>query len=157
MSESSASHTTFVIERLFPATPRRVFRAWSDPEIKRRWFACHDDMINTGYEIDFRPGGREMNRVETPSGGVHLFQSHILDIVPDARIIYAYEMSLNGKRLSASLATVEFAPAPEGARMVFTEQVVFLDGYIDREDRIRGTEMGLDRLALELRDDLPRQ
>jgi hypothetical protein len=34
--------------------------------------------------------------------------------------------------------------------MIFTEQIAFLDGYSDREERIRGTEIGLDKLVLSL-------
>ena len=38
--------------------------------------------------------------------------------------------------------------------MVFTEQVAFLDGHQDRGERIRGTELGLDRLSLLLQGGL---
>ena len=150
MTQRSVSHTSFVIEREFTASAQRVFRAWSEPEAKRRWFACHDDMVNAGYSIDFRPGGSEMNRVVTPDGTVHLFQAHFLDIVVDHRIIYAYDMHVGDKRISASLATVQLEPGGRGTRMIFTEQVAFLDGYQDRADRIRGTNDSLDQLELEL-------
>ncbi|WP_408952469.1 SRPBCC family protein [Lysobacter sp. Hz 25] len=150
MNPRSTIHTQFVIEREFPASPARTFRAWSDPQAKRRWFVCHDDMANTGYELDFRPGGNELNRVVTPAGTVHLFQARFFDVVPDQRIVYAYDMHVGERHLSISLATVEFEAGGAGTRMRFTEQVVFLDGYQDREERIRGTELGLDRLALLL-------
>jgi uncharacterized protein YndB with AHSA1/START domain len=134
-----------------------VFRAWTDPEAKRRWCVCDDGMVNTEYRIDFRPGGSELNRVVTPEGTVHLFQAHFLDIVPDHRIIYAFDMHVGERRISASLATVQFDPGGRGTRMTFTEQVAFLDGWHDREDRIRGTNEGLDRLELELLDRLRMQ
>jgi hypothetical protein len=63
-------------------------------------------------------------------------------------------MHLAETRLSASLATVEFHSADQGTRMVFTEQVAFLDGHLDRGERIRGTELGLDRLSLLLQGGL---
>lgn len=151
MTQRSVSHTSFVIERRLPSPPRTVFRAWSDAEAKRRWFACHEDMVNTGYGLDFRVGGSELNRVTTPDGAVHLFQAHFLDIVPNERIIYAYNMHVDDKRLSASLATVEFQPDGTGTRMLFTEQVAFLDGYQDRAERVRGTQELLDSLERELR------
>ncbi len=31
MTERSTEHTTFVIERSYPASPARVFAAWADP------------------------------------------------------------------------------------------------------------------------------
>ena len=152
MTAVTTVHTDFVIERELPATPARAFRAWATPEAKRRWFVCHDDMVNVGYELDFRPGGHELNRVRRPDGVEHLFQARFFDIVPERRIIYGYHMQVGAQRLSVSLATVEFEPGGAGTRMRFTEQVAFLDGYGDREDRIRGTAEGLDRLALLLHE-----
>ena len=37
MSQKSVTHSTFVIERYFPASPERVFAALADPARKRRW------------------------------------------------------------------------------------------------------------------------
>lgn len=150
MTQRSVAHTSFVIERNFAAPPQIVFRAWSDPDAKRRWSDCHSDMSNRHYSLDFRPGGSEMNRLVTPDGAVHLVQAHFFDIVADERIIYAYDISVGERRLSASLVTVQFEPSRAGTRMVFTEQVAFLDGYEDHGERIRGTKDGLDRLELEL-------
>jgi uncharacterized protein YndB with AHSA1/START domain len=157
VTQRSVSHTSFVIERDFAAPPRTVFRAWSDPDAKRRWSDCHSDMAHRDYSLDFRPGGSEMNRLVTPDGAMHLVQGHFFDIVADERIIYAYHISVGERRLSASLVTVQFEPSRAGTRMVFTEQVVFLDGYEDHGERIRGTREGLDRLELELHGALPIQ
>ena len=38
MSERSATHGTFTLERVYEASPARVFKAWADPAIKARWF-----------------------------------------------------------------------------------------------------------------------
>src|SRR5262245_56218213 len=148
--QRSVSHSSFVIERRFAQPPATVFRAWSDPQAKRRWFSCSPEMVNSGYSLDFKTGGSEVNRVTTLDGTVHLFQAQFLDIVPNQRIIYAYNMHVGDTRLSASLATVEFKPDGTGTRMVYTEQIALLDGHQDRAERIRGTEEGLDNLEREL-------
>lgn len=57
MSERSTKHATFVIERIYDASPARVFAAWSNPAAKVRWFACHTER-EAKYELDFRVGGR---------------------------------------------------------------------------------------------------
>ncbi|MGV4795528.1 SRPBCC family protein [Rhizobium sp. F40D2] len=150
MTTRSAEHTTLVIERRLKAPVARVFRAWSTPEAKRQWFACHDEWAALEYDLDFRPGGTERNYVADTDGLLHAFDAHYIDIVPDARIIYAYEMKLGERRISASLATVAFEADPEGTRMIFTEQVAFLDGYADNGARLQGTEIGLDNLELFL-------
>lgn len=150
MTTPSAEHATFVIERHLKAPLARVFRAWSTPESKRQWFACHGDWVPLEYRLDFRPGGVEKNHVADTDGLLHAYDAHYIDIVPNARIIYAYEMKLADTRISASLATVAFEAASGGTKMVFTEQVVFLDGYPDNGARLQGTEIGLGNLELFL-------
>jgi len=39
------------------------------------------------------------------------------------RIVFAYDMAIGGRKLSASLVTVEFEAVDAGARMVYTEQL----------------------------------
>lgn len=141
-------HGTFTIERNYPATPERVFHAWSDPASKQSWFACHDDWTSTGYTLDFRPGGHE--RVDsTPSDSdvAHRYFATYYDIVPNERIVYAYEMYLGDTRISVSVATVEFEAAGDNTKFTFTEHVVMLDEYDDLDGREEGTRAGLENLA----------
>jgi uncharacterized protein YndB with AHSA1/START domain len=102
------------------------------------------------YGLDFRPGGAERNYVADTDGLLHAYDAHYIDIVLNTRIIYAYEMKLGETRISASLTTVAFEAEAGGTKMVFTEQVVFLDGYADNGARLQGTEIGLDNLQLFL-------
>ena len=149
MTERSAMHGTFVIERKYDAAPARVFRAWADPAAKARWFAGPTAWQLIDRTIDFRVGGREYlsgrrtNFVSTFDGVYH-------DIVTDQRIIYSYDMHLDQRHISVSLATVEFKADGAGTRLIFTEQAVFLDGYDDGGGRERGTRMLLDQLGAEL-------
>lgn len=150
MAELPATHATLVIERAFKGSPGHAFSFWAKPELKRRWSDCHDNWETLEYGLDFRVGGGEISRLRTPEGVIHAVRSHYLDIVEGRRIVYAYEMSVGAARISASLATVLFVPAASGSTMSFTEQVVFLDGPGDAQGRHDGTELGFDRLALEL-------
>jgi uncharacterized protein YndB with AHSA1/START domain len=156
MSARSAVHTSFTITRDMPAPPAAVFRAWADPEAKRRWTDCHPDMARE-HLFEFRPGGREVHRMTGPDGTVFVVETRYIEILPAERIIYAYDYRVGEQRTTASLVTVEFAPGPRGTRMTFTEQVALLDGYDELEERIHGTNEGFDRMALDLAEALPPQ
>ena len=150
MTPRSVVHSTFAIERQFTAPVARVFAAWSDPEKKRRWSSCHDDWRALEYRLDFRVDGTEVNRVMRPDGVIHSVKGRFLDIVPGERIVYVYDMTIGEARISVSLVTVVFAPAGAETKMTFTEQVAFLDGDGDAEERREGTEVGLARIDHEL-------
>ncbi|MGK9165310.1 SRPBCC family protein [Inquilinus limosus] len=148
-------HSTFVVERDLPGSPAHAFRFWAEPEFKRRWTDCHPDWAVLEDLFDFRVGGVEAKRWRTPEGHEQTFRAHYLDIVPGQRIIYAYEMSFRGQRVSASLATVELFPAGARTRMKFTEQVAFLaGGDVARRQRVGGTEAAFDGLVEAIRQDL---
>ncbi|AEG93244.1 SRPBCC family protein [Ramlibacter tataouinensis] len=149
MTQASAAHTSFVIERSFAAPPAAVFTAWSDLESKRQWSDCHAE--NTvEFSLDFRPLGRETHRVAHPEHGDQVVEKVFFDIRVDRRIVFGYDITVNGQRLSVSLVTVEFTPTSTGTRMIYTEQIAYLDGHHDLEQRIHGTGEGLDRLRLHV-------
>jgi uncharacterized protein YndB with AHSA1/START domain len=62
MSQRSVTHATFTIERTYDAPPRRVFKAFADPAIKRRWFAEGEGWEIEEFMVVFRVGGTERSR-----------------------------------------------------------------------------------------------
>lgn len=147
---TATAHTSFVIERRFKATAARVFAAWAAPATKQRWNDCHAETGATEFSMDFRPGGFEIYRSELGDGTPLAVDKVFLDIVPNARIVFAYSMTMGCKTLSASLVTAEFADSASGSTLKLTEQLAYFDGHMDIEQRRRGTEEGLDRLLLEV-------
>ena len=152
MSQTSVSHGTFVIERTYAAPPARVFAAWADPAAKAAWFVGPGGWTELRRELDFRIGGRERLTGAHPAGRVSDFDGVYHDIVPDRRIVYSYGMHVDDRRISVSLATVELAPVGRGARLTFTEQAAFLDGFDGAAGREQGTGVLLDQLGRLLRD-----
>lgn len=147
MTIDRVEHTSFVIRRELPGRPAHAFRFWSEPALKARWNACHADWSVIEDRSEFRVGGSETKRWRTGEGAEQGLHAHYLDIVAPHRIIYAYEMSFAGARLSASLVTILLEPAGEKTRMTYTEQVALLaGGEAARAQRLAGTEEGLDRL-----------
>lgn len=146
MTDRSIAHGTFSIERRYPASPARVFKAWADPAIKSRWFGGGSDSTKI---FEFREGGREY--AEGNMGDTSFtFDVTYQDIVENNRIVYSYHMTLNGKRISVSVAAVELHADGEGTRMTITEHGCFLDGLDNVEQRKAGTEQLVDSLGSEL-------
>ncbi|MCG7504215.1 SRPBCC family protein [Mesorhizobium retamae] len=140
-------HKTFVVERELAASPKHAFRFFSEPALKERWTSCHPDWTVLEEAFDFRVGGVEAKRWRTDKGDEQTFLARYLDIVPAQRIVYAFDMSFAGERLSASLATVELFAEAARTRMVFTEQIAWLGDASMLPLRIAGTGDGLDLLA----------
>lgn len=139
----SVEHATFVIERDYPVPPARVFEAFADPELKQRWFGAP----GWDWEMDFREGGSERTSGVFENGARISFEARYYDIVPAERIVYAYEMHSDGKRISVSVATFEIAPSDAGSRLKLTEQGAFLDGADTPGTREGGTLSLLDSLG----------
>jgi uncharacterized protein YndB with AHSA1/START domain len=148
MTARTTEHATFAIERVYDADPARVFAAWADPAAKAVWFGGPGEVE---YELDFRVGGRELNRGAAPDGPVYTYEAVYRDIAPNERIVYTYEMYLDDARISVSVTAVEFAAEGAGTRLTFTEHGVFLDGLDSPALREKGTGHLLDGLGAALR------
>lgn len=142
----STTHATFVIEREFNAPPARVFAAFADPKQKSKWFGGPDEWDKSNEAFDFRVGGKESVSGGPPGGPVHAYNAVYWEITENERIVSSYQMHLDQRRISVSLATIEFKPSGGGTSFVLTEQGAFLDGYDDAGERERGTRELLDQL-----------
>jgi uncharacterized protein YndB with AHSA1/START domain len=154
MEERSVIHSTFVIERTYPANPERVFAAFADPAGKRRWFIESDKHKVEHYELDFRVGGREYARVRlnesSPLPGVICINDTLhLDIVPNRRIVIASTMTVRDRRISGSLGTLEFLTSEAGTDLIFTHQAAYFEGADGPDMREAGWRKLFDRLATE--------
>ncbi len=140
INKETIEHETIRIERIFDFNPEQVFAAWTSAEAKQQWFGNHEGWIRLEYKLDFRVGGREINRGHPPGDVEHFYDARIEDIVPNERIVLAYTMTLGDKRISSSLNTIEFLPTAikNQCRLIFTEQLAVLDKQYPATGRAEG-------------------
>jgi hypothetical protein len=100
---------------------------------------CRPRWAIEAQAFDFRPGGRERLVGVWPGGETSAFDRLYYDIAPNDRIVYAYEMPVRDKRISASLATIEMVAQGASVQANRHRTGVFLDG----EDGATGREQGL--------------
>src|SRR5580704_15292682 len=149
-SPRSVVHATFCIERTYPSSPAQLFKALTDPAAKAKWFTGGSGYTLLARAMDARPGGREHVKGRLESGVVATFDAVYHDVVADERIVYSYEMHLDDRKISVSLATLEIKRAGTHTRLVMTEQGAFLDGHDDAGSREHGSNFLLDALGKSL-------
>jgi uncharacterized protein YndB with AHSA1/START domain len=155
METQPVVHSTFVIERSYPKSPKIVFAAFIDPPRLRRWFAEGPSHEVEEFHEDFKLGGELRLRYRfkegTPFPGVAITNvGHFHEIVPDRRLVIAQTMDLGDKRISAALVTVELVAEGEGTRMTCTHQGAFFEGADGPKMREAGWNTMFDKLAKEL-------
>jgi uncharacterized protein YndB with AHSA1/START domain len=157
---------SFSVERSLAAPPERVFAAYAEPELRRRWLRIPGDPARRYYELDFRPGGHEVRRGRFAPAGIAgteeliEYRAVFWDIVPGSRLVFGYELALDGVRRWVSLVTVELSLVPgetradgAGTRLRHTEQYAYL-AYCDAAREIAhlkgSTALQLNGLAAAL-------
>jgi uncharacterized protein YndB with AHSA1/START domain len=107
--------------------------------------------------MNFKVGEREHVSGEHAGGITSVFDALYLDIVPSQRVVYLYEMTVNGRKISASLATFELVAEGSKTKIVLTEQGAYYDDpemakYTNKtahESRLEGTKGLMDQLAAQ--------
>jgi uncharacterized protein YndB with AHSA1/START domain len=146
-TECSETHGTFVVERTFAAPIAAVWHALSDTEARKQWFGGGPEFDVHELTHDFRVGGRAVEDGQWHGGPTSRFESVYVEIVDGRRVVFTYEMWVNGAHLSSSLTTIVVEPDEDGTRLTYTEQGVHYDGLDSIEGREEGTRGILANLA----------
>jgi uncharacterized protein YndB with AHSA1/START domain len=149
----SVVHATFHLERAYDAPLARVWAALTDEAAKSKWFAgTRGSWELIERRMDVRPGGRERLKGRWQGGMVTTFDATYHDVVPLERLVYSYEMYLDERKISVSLATMQLKAQGARTTLLVTEQGAFLDGYDDAGSREQGTGLLLDAIGASLAD-----
>ena len=151
-SERSVVHSSFHLERTYDAPVAQVWQALTDEAAKQKWFGGtpgHWELLER--HMDVRVGGSERLKGRWTGGVVSTFEAIYHDVIPHERLVYTYEMHLDDKKISVSLATIQLKTGKDETTLMVTEQGAFLDGYDDAGSREQGTGRLLDTLGASLK------
>lgn len=132
------THATLVFEREVPATVEKVFAAFANAKLRSEWGAPSETATIIYDQEDFREGGEDRFRCGSKSNPNIHGATRYLEIIPDCRIVSSETISVEGKRLCASLITLELAQSGSRTKLRSTSQVASFMG----QGMIKGTETG---------------
>ncbi len=123
------------IERVFDAPRDRVFAAWTDPELLRRWWAAQHGWRTAAADVDLRKKGRYRLSMRDPiADDEYTVTGEYLEVAPPERLVYTWTWEGEAEIMSGSegtIVTVEFV-GDDG----MTHVIVTHEGFAD--DRIAG-------------------
>ena len=145
------SDTEILVTREFAAPRHLVYRAYTEPELVRRWWhAEHGKM--TACEIDLRVGGGYRFAMDANNGFEVAFRGTFKEIVPNERIV-ASELYEGAPEAQPALNTVTFTEVDGRTRLTLLSD----HGSQIQRDMVlaSGMESGL-QVALDLLEGVAR-
>jgi len=116
----NASTTTLVMKRRFEVSPERVFDAWLNPEMMRKWLftmeatnkiARNEPHVGGTWEIVDHRGGQDYRAI-----------GEYREIDPPRRLVFTFRMPQFSD--TEDIITVELKPVEKGCEMTFTQVIV---------------------------------
>lgn len=117
---SSSTATTLQVHRTFAASREKVFRAWTDPEMLKKWMAPADDFAVPTVEVDLRVGGRYRIVMRGPDGKDNIAVGAYREIQPPERLVFTW--TWEGSGMPDTLVTIELRAQGESTEVVLTHE-----------------------------------
>jgi uncharacterized protein YndB with AHSA1/START domain len=143
-------HETLVFERVVQAPAEAVFNALADPVARAAWGAPSDTAVVIYDEADFREGGRDRFRCGSKADPNIHGETRYLEIAENRRIVSSETITMDGKKLCASLTTLELTPNGQKTNLKSTTQLASFIGQDMIKGHTSGTNASLDNLVRHL-------
>ncbi len=116
---STPSNLSLKVSRRFTASRERVFEAWKDPDLLKRWLG--GSTVESPYaEVDFRVGGHYRVRVQPPGSPSIYVTGVFQEIVSPSRLVYTWAFEDNIS--ASSLVTVELHEVNGGTEVMLIHE-----------------------------------
>ena len=130
------SDRELVVTRIFDAPPHLVFRAWSEPELFRRWWMPKSvtGVSILSCEMDVRTGGKYRLEFGSAAGSM-AFYGKYLEVVPGERMVWTNDEGEEG-----AVTTVTFTDQGGKTLLTFHELYPSAEAL---EEALQGSAAGL--------------
>jgi uncharacterized protein YndB with AHSA1/START domain len=116
------------VSQVIPALPQRVFDAWIQPELRRRWWFVDRGFRLTHCEIDARVGGRYCMKqvgggeeLGVPPGFEWIMEGRFLEVDAPRRLVFTWNVNHTPPVVDERV-TVEFRAVPGGTEVTITHE-----------------------------------
>lgn len=111
-----------VIRRTLSVPPDRVYQAWTDPQLARR-FLCPEELTVSDAAFDVRVGGHYRIAMLTSEGESFVAHGTYREVVPAQRLVMTWAWEEDDPAdVHESLLTLEFAPLEDGTQLTLTHE-----------------------------------
>jgi len=150
----TTTDTTVVrLQRTMNAPPERVYRAWLEPDLLRRWFAPGTWSVGRA-EVDERVGGL-LGIWQVGDDGEQLggMEGEILELVPNERLVFAWRFLGPDRKVDPALdsrLTISLRAVDEGTELTLVHERLdaFMATRPDLDGKVSaGWDMVLENLA----------
>ncbi len=147
MSQPQNPDAVLRTERLFSASPRKVFAAFENPVRLAQWWGP-SGFTNTFETFEFKPGGRWIFVMHGPNGANYANESVFREIQPDTRIViehivvpwFTLTVTLTARGDKTQLAWVQEFESPEVAERMRPLSKTANEQNLDRLESLLASE-----------------
>jgi uncharacterized protein YndB with AHSA1/START domain len=144
MEQRLATKPSLALQRHYPVSPEKVWRAWTDAEAVKRWWGPGPGEPVSLAELDVRVGGRFRIVFGGPDGKMHECAGVYKEVVPNRKLVFTWHWP-NSTPERVSLVTIVFNDLNGKTELVFTHEQLYDEKA--RDDHKRGWSASLDKLA----------
>ena len=110
------------LRKHFAAPRERVFRAWTDAEVLKRWW-CPQGWEPAGIEVDLRVGGAyRMGMCRFENGPPVYVYGSFLEVHRPERLVYTWNWQNAFEKMPETRVTVEFIESGGTTEVVLTHE-----------------------------------
>jgi uncharacterized protein YndB with AHSA1/START domain len=116
----NTSTTTLTMTRLFDVSSEKVFDAWLNPEMMRKWFFTMESTNKLAKNESHVGGSWEI--VDHREGKDYRAVGKYIEVDPPSKLVFTFKMPQFSD--TEDVVTIEIKPLEKGCEMTFTQGIV---------------------------------